>query len=174
MSDTHFLILLVAAILITALQLVALLRKPRIELPPELLAQTLRMQRHGQDAVDPVARHAGFAQAFGHVPGEETRHGQLVAELQGLDQAVQRVGIAEHSFCAVEGRRVAETAATDLALRGRQGAAWTARLGQAWQVGLATGAEQTRLRGCAAQQAGLRPEPARKFQAVVKPGGCAV
>jgi DNA recombination protein RmuC len=48
MSDTHFLILLVAAILIAALQLVALLRKPRIELPPELLAQLQRLEQQAR------------------------------------------------------------------------------------------------------------------------------
>ena len=59
MSDTHFLILLVAAILITALQLVALLRKPRIELPPELLAQLQRLEQQGQATRMEVAKNDG-------------------------------------------------------------------------------------------------------------------
>ena len=59
MSDTHFLILLGAAILIAALQVVALLRKPRIELPPELLAQLQRLEQQTQSTRMEVAKNDG-------------------------------------------------------------------------------------------------------------------
>jgi DNA recombination protein RmuC len=59
MSDTHFLILLAAAILIALLQLIVLLRKPRIELPPELLAQLQRLEQQGQATRMEVAKNDG-------------------------------------------------------------------------------------------------------------------
>ncbi len=77
MSDTHFLILLAVAILIAGLQLIVLLRKPRIELPPELLAQLQRLEQQGQATRMEVAKNDGALDGMAN-------------QLQGFTQATSR------------------------------------------------------------------------------------
>jgi DNA recombination protein RmuC len=59
MSDTHFLIFLAAAVVIAVLLLALLLRKPRVELPPEWLTQLQRLEASSQDTLKAVARNDG-------------------------------------------------------------------------------------------------------------------
>ena len=74
MTDTHFLILLVAALAVVVLQVVVLLRKPRVELPPEWLARLQRLEQASQTTLMAVAKNEGA------VAG-------MAQQLQGFTQA---------------------------------------------------------------------------------------
>jgi DNA recombination protein RmuC len=125
MSDTHFLILLGAAILIALLQLVALLRKPRIELPPELLAQLQRLEQQTQSTRMEVAKNdgaldgmanqlQGFTQATSH--SLETVR-QTVDEKLAQAVAESRTGRTEllAAFAAFEAQLAQRLTALDAA-----------------------------------------------------------
>ena len=125
MSDTHFLILLGAAILIAALQVVALLRKPRIELPPELLAQLQRLEQQTQSTRMEVAKNdgaldgmanqlQGFTQATSHSL-EAVR--QAVDEKLAQAVAESRTGRTEllAAFAAFEAQLTQRLTALDAA-----------------------------------------------------------
>ncbi len=74
MTDTQFLILLVAALAVVVLQAVVLLRKPRVELPPEWLARLQRLEQASQTTLMAVAKNEGA------VAG-------MAQQLQGFTQA---------------------------------------------------------------------------------------
>jgi DNA recombination protein RmuC len=96
MTDTHFLILFVAAITIAILQVVVLLRKPRVELPPEWLAQLQRLEVSSQDTLKAVARNDGALDGMGQqLQGftQTTRH-SLEAVRQMVDEKLTQT-IAE-------------------------------------------------------------------------------
>ncbi|HOS86210.1 MAG TPA: DNA recombination protein RmuC, partial [Burkholderiaceae bacterium] len=125
MSDTHFLILLGAAILIALLQLVVLLRKPRIELPPELLAQLQRLEQQTQSTRMEVAKNdgaldgmanqlQGFTQATSH--SLETVR-QTVDEKLAQAVAESRTGRTEllAAFAAFEAQLAQRLTALDAA-----------------------------------------------------------
>jgi DNA recombination protein RmuC len=59
MSETNFLILLATLLVIAVLQVVLLLRKPRVDLPPEWLAQLQRLEQSGQATLMAVAKNDG-------------------------------------------------------------------------------------------------------------------
>ena len=77
MSDTQFLILLIAASSIVLLQLVLLLRKPRVELPPEWLVQLQRLETSSRDTLKAVARNDGALDAMAN-------------QVQGFTQSTSR------------------------------------------------------------------------------------
>jgi hypothetical protein len=118
-------ILLGAAILIALLQLVALLRKPRIELPPELLAQLQRLEQQTQatrmevakndGALDGMANQLqGFTQATSH--SLETVR-QTVDEKLAQAVAESRTGRTEllAAFAAFEAQLAQRLTALDAA-----------------------------------------------------------
>ena len=125
MSDTHFLILLAAAIVIALLQLIVLLRKPRIELPPELLAQLQRLEQQTQSTRMEVAKNdgaldgmanqlQGFTQATSH--SLETVR-QTVDEKLAQAVAESRTGRTEllAAFAAFEAQLAQRLTAPDAA-----------------------------------------------------------
>jgi hypothetical protein len=125
MSDTHFLILLAASILIALLLLIGLLRKPRVELPPEVLAQLQRLEQQTQatrmevakndGALDGMANQLqGFTQATSH--SLETVR-QTVDEKLAQAVAESRTGRTEllAAFAAFEAQLTQRLTALDAA-----------------------------------------------------------
>jgi DNA recombination protein RmuC len=126
MTDIHFLILLAAAMAVAVLQMVLLLRKPRVELPPEWLAQLQRLEQSGQTTLMAVAKNdgaldamtqqlQGFSQATSH--SLETVR-QMVDEKLAQVVSESRSGRAEllTAFAAFENKLDQRLAATDTAM----------------------------------------------------------
>jgi DNA recombination protein RmuC len=125
MSDTVLFLLLAALGVIVLLQLVVLLRKPRVELPPEWLVQLQRLDAASQDTLKAVARQdgaldamaiqlQGFTQATGH--SLETVR-QAVDEKLAQTVNESRTGRAEllAAFAAFETQLAQRLAALDAA-----------------------------------------------------------
>lgn len=122
-------------------------------------AQTVGVQGHGDDEFREGLRTDASGQAF----GEKTRNGEFAPVFQGMYQAVERMCVEVHRFALCECRGAPQAGAAGLAMRRRQGALRAARFGQYRQIGEAAWAERPGLAACAAKQAGLRAEFARKI-----------
>ena len=126
MTDTHFLILLAAAAVIALLQIVGLLRKPRVELPPEWLPRLQRLEQASQTTLMAVARNDGaFAGMAQQLQGftQTTSHSletvrQMVDEKLAQAVAESRTGRTEllTEFGAFEAKLAQRLGLLDAAL----------------------------------------------------------
>ncbi len=101
--------------------------------------QAATMQGDGQD--DRRSRTVQGRQRLRQQLAQQPAHGQVLVELEALDQVIEGRGVAEGRDHPVEGRGLLLALAAQLAVAGqRQGAAHAGRP-QPGQVGMAAGAE---------------------------------
>lgn len=126
MSDANTLILLLALAFVAMLQLVLLLRKPRVELPPEWLARLQQLEQAAQGTLVAVSRHDGALDGMAQqLQGftQATRHSlealrQLVDDKLAQTVGESRAGRAEllSAFAAFEIQLAQRLGALDAAL----------------------------------------------------------
>ena len=92
----------------------------------------------------------------------------MVAKLECLDQFVGREFVFECGHGMVKRRRVLQAVPANVARQGGKCAYRTVIFGQTRQIGIAIGATQAVVAGCAAQQAGLSGQKLPKFHTDVK------